>query len=66
MMMRSDWFQVPTFWRRLRISPAMPNEYLKLKLLGAWKPPNSQKSLPDAEGEEAQFVFLNGNQIMSQ
>jgi hypothetical protein len=49
--------------RRLWCSPANRNEYIKLKLPGAWEPPDSARALQTSEAKETHYGFLDGNQV---
>lgn len=48
-------------WQRLYDSPADSNEYIELKLPGAWEPSNNFEASPFGEGKETHDSFLNGN-----
>jgi hypothetical protein len=49
------------YWRRLIVSPAKSHDYVKLELLGVWKPPGSSRSLPTGEGKETRLIVFDGN-----
>ena len=48
-------------WWRLVLSPASPNEHLKLELLGAWEPDDRSCSSQLGEGSRAQSFVFDGD-----